>query len=144
MSSINSLLSPEGYDWGVPSISDGVDHAGPSNNSVESNVDGFHTYESFHAVSTETPQVPSDYQNIEPQFKPPEDVPMEDQAANTQQENLSALSDSQHPKAKRKSRQGNLDLDIHKEELRQLYLIQDKSLKVVMADMKENHSLPES
>ena len=144
MNSVNCLLSPEGYEWGVPSISGGLsqNHAGPSNDSVHSHV--FHSYEPFHATTAETPQIPSTFQGINPQSPAPEDVSMEGREASTEQENPPALSVTAQPKAPRRSRLGNLDLETYKEELKQLYLIEDKSLKNVMTIMKENHSLPKS
>jgi hypothetical protein len=142
MNSITSLLSPEGYDWGVPSISDGLSqgHAGPSN--VPSHAEGFHPYDSFHETTTMIPQIPSAFRDAEPRFPSPEDVTMEEQE-DTRQENPRSPSSSLQP-VPRRSRHGNLDFENQKEELKRLYLIEDKSLKDVMAFMKENHSLPES
>jgi hypothetical protein len=145
MNSINSLLSPEGYHWGVPSISDGVsqDHADPSHTSAQSHADRFDPYESFNAATTNTSQALSAFPEVQPRFPSPEDVTMEEQAG-TQQENLPGPSNSPQLRAPRRTRHGNLDLEDHKEELKRLYLIEDKSLKDVMGIMKENHSLPES
>ena len=141
MNSINSVLSPEGYGWGVPSISEGLsDHAGPSK--TPSHADEFHPYDSFHEPPTDTTQNSSAFQAAEPRFPSPDDVTMEGQEG-ISPENPRSPSASPQP-VPRRSRHGNLDLENHKEELKRLYLIEDKSLKDVMAIMKENHSLPES
>ena len=142
MNSLNSLLSPEGFDWEVPSIPNSLsqDLAGPSN--VPAHTQGFHSYDSFHEPTTMEPHIPAAFRAAEPHFPAPEDVAMEEQEE-TEQENPRSPSSSPQP-LPRRSRHGNLDFENHKEELKRLYLIEDKSLKDVMALMKEHHSLPES
>jgi hypothetical protein len=136
MNSINSLLSPEGYDWDVPSIPHGLSghDAGPSNTSAQSHTDRL-PYESFHAATTNAAQIHSDL---------PDETVTTHEHVSAQQDNPPAVSDSTLPRAPRRSRRGNLDFETHKEELKRLYLTEDKSLKDVMAIMKEEHSLPES
>ncbi|KAF4622665.1 hypothetical protein G7Y89_g14362 [Cudoniella acicularis] len=145
MNSINSLLSPEGYDWGMPSMSNGLsqEHAGPSDTSVQPHGVGFHPYESFNPMATNPPQIPAAFPDVNPRFPSPQDVPMEEQV-DAQQENSGALPDAPQPSAPRRSRNGSLELEGHKEVLKRLYLTENKSLKEVMGIMKEEYSLPES
>jgi len=133
MNSINSVLSPPGYDWGVPSIPDSVPEqsADPSGSSTRL------PYESLHAPSTNNVQIPSGFQGVD-------DAMATQEQAVSKQQNPPTLSDSTLSKAPRRSRRGNLDFEIHKEELKRLYLIEDKSLNDVMALMNQKYSFPES
>ncbi|RDW80899.1 hypothetical protein BP5796_05597 [Coleophoma crateriformis] len=133
----NTLFSsPDVFDWGDLSTSDSLPqtHEGPANLPAPSHADGFHPYDAFRTATTNAPQAPSTFQDYNSRFALTEE--------STREERPPAASDLPQPRALRRSRQGNLDLEDHKDELKNLYLIEDKSLKEVMTIMHENHSLP--
>ncbi|KAF8849071.1 hypothetical protein BDZ45DRAFT_810268 [Acephala macrosclerotiorum] len=137
MNPIDTLLPPEGYDWEVPHMSEGQsqDHAGPSNNAAQSDALEFHSW------TGNTPDIQSTFQQHGHYFAV-EDVTMEETTV-TRQENSPPPSDSPRRSARR-SRNGYTDLATYKEELKRLYLMENKSLKDVMADMNGKYSVPES
>jgi hypothetical protein len=142
MDSTNQLLLPEGYGWGSPSVPENHQYAGPSNTIAGSNTVHFPIHESFQGDGGSS-KIHSAPENVDHSLPPTEDVAMQNQLEDYDEEesdsnNLSSL------KYLRRSKNSNSDLDIHKEELRRLWLVEDKNLKDVMAFMREKYSLPES
>jgi len=130
MEPTNQLQPLEGFDWISP-ISQSHQYAGPSNTMADATTADFQLQQSFHQDG-EMPleHVDSSLQQTD------ETVMQEEMESNNRDASIS--------RRPRRSRNQNTHLDAHKEELRRLWLAEDKSLKEIMATMKEKHSLIET
>ena len=146
MNSIDSILSPEDFSWGLPSTSQNFSQGGVEaiTPSALRQSTTFQPYEPFQTLSTNPPQASNIFTNDDQRYHQSEDLEMEEEA--------DAQLHRQHPAGpqnisqtvSRRSRYGSLDWDRYKEELRKLYLEENQNLDNTMRIVKERHSFPDS
>ena len=143
---INSLLSLDGYSWTLPTAS-GVIPQGHPNFTYASALhhsQELAPFEGPHSVTARSSRDADTFGNSHQHYDLQEHVTTSGGMDTQHHREPSPGHPSPPATTTRRARYGNMNWESRKEELKQLYLTEDKTLDETMRIMNEKYSIPES
>ena len=144
---LNSSLPSVDYGWDFMSVSDRFPphNAGPAESSSLRQTNAYRHNESFQQMTPAGPPANGAYSLGNTRVQSSEDIDMGVEGSSHHGRHEPPLgSRSPATRSSRRIKYGNVDWERHKEELRTLYLKNDKSLDDIIAIMTKKHSFPKS
>jgi hypothetical protein len=120
-------------------------NVGHVNSSALHQPNEFEPYDPFRLLPPSDAAAAGSFNNDNARGQSPRDVIMKDETKTSQHHHEPAQDIQEQPKTSlRRSKYGNLDWDRYKEQIRELYLDDNKSLDDTMRTMEEKHSFTAS